>query len=99
MRARRLGSSPLTRGKLAERGDENVERRLIPAHAGKTGRSLILAVSAAAHPRSRGENVALAEGVGPAMGSSPLTRGKPATCLRRACDSRLIPAHAGKTRQ
>ena len=51
-----MGSSPLTRGKLACRSPSHLLPRLIPAHAGKTpprrpGRGWW-----GAHPRSRGEN-------------------------------------------
>ena len=35
--------------------------------------------------------------VGIAMGSSPLTRGKPREEMKRFLAQRLIPAHAGKT--
>ena len=50
------GSSPLTRGKLlADRGPFR-RRRLIPAHAGKTGRLVVGCPLLGAHPRSRGEN-------------------------------------------
>ena len=93
------GSSPLTRGKLGAVVDELIDGRLIPAHAGKTSSKSRGTSKRRAHPRSRGENVALAEGVGPAMGSSPLTRGKP--LLEDAADTgeRLIPAHAGKTKR
>ena len=50
------GSSPLTRGKPFIRDDADLESRLIPAHAGKTGLVLNVHVSPPAHPRSRGEN-------------------------------------------
>ena len=51
-----------------------------------------------AHPRSRGENLwsagkSLIDG-----GSSPLTRGKRGAEAAQGALSRLIPAHAGKTR-
>ena len=91
------GSSPLTRGKLAAEGLDRRAARLIPAHAGKTGRPRALAYASAAHPRSRGENVeGEAKGVD-ACGSSPLTRGKRATPRTHRRRQRLIPAHAGKT--
>ena len=71
--------------------------RLIPAHAGKTRvvRSGDSAVGA--HPRSRGENEALAASDATDKGSSPLTRGKlnSRSPMRRVRG--LIPAHAGKT--
>ena len=72
------GSSPLTRGKplLTELGE--AEDGLIPAHAGKTGCRRIQKPLVPAHPRSRGENSARALTVSCHVGSSPLTRGKPA---------------------
>ena len=51
----------------------------------------------AAHPRSRGENVTLFQCIVPSLGSSPLTRGKPALPHSVPQRPRLIPAHAGKT--
>ena len=70
------GSSPLTRGKRGPGDNRNLRRRLIPAHAGKTVRVQDRYVQVRAHPRSRGENTAIARTVTDTMGSSPLTRGK-----------------------
>ena len=92
------GSSPLTRGKLGEgRGGPGCQR-LIPAHAGKTRAWSWCRWSPAAHPRSRGENLGDDDARQGEAGSSPLTRGKlqGRTCVRRSV--RLIPAHAGKTK-
>ena len=50
------GSSPLTRGKLYPEWVKNLTRRLIPAHAGKTGGDFDRGALQEAHPRSRGEN-------------------------------------------
>ena len=50
------GSSPLTRGKRGGRRKGLDLRRLIPAHAGKTGLRTRRFLLNAAHPRSRGEN-------------------------------------------
>ena len=50
-----------------------------------------------AHPRSRGENLALLELVFGHSGSSPLTRGKPDDQHHECQHEGLIPAHAGKT--
>ena len=91
------GSSPLTRGKPGTAACISAMLGLIPAHAGKTRSISHDSPPSAAHPRSRGENEALAASDATDKGSSPLTRGK-----RRAvypADSRagLIPAHAGKT--
>ena len=70
---------------------------LIPAHAGKTRWILSIQNSPPAHPRSRGENFQTLGSTVSAVGSSPLTRGKPALAGKGADDLGLIPAHAGKT--
>ena len=70
---------------------------LIPAHAGKTGRRCPPWGPTGAHPRSCGENRFTICRRRPALGSSPLTRGKHRRPLRRRPEIRLIPAHAGKT--
>ena len=72
-------------------------RRLIPAHAGKTSASGDQTRPPGAHPRSRGENVALSGVIAKAEGSSPLTRGKLQRRPVRPQRPGLIPAHAGKT--
>ena len=92
------GSSPLTRGKPLTRRNLAPTCRLIPAHAGKTRNRLIPPQLQEAHPRSRGENDRCDCRVDLVKGSSPLTRGK---LLLECCGrsrTRLIPAHAGKTR-
>ena len=96
--ARRRGSSPLTRGKRPRHPRPRPGLRLIPAHAGKTGRRDSGRVWQAAHPRSRGENPAARRRVLIKHGSSPLTRGKHAVPLQALQVLGLIPAHAGKTR-
>ena len=91
------GSSPLTRGKLRRRGCPRCQRRLIPAHAGKTARSRPQRPRCRAHPRSRGENGQDGHDEGAPAGSSPLTRGKLLQLQSCQNHERLIPAHAGKT--
>ena len=91
------GSSPLTRGKPRRRARRGRVRRLIPAHAGKTGRAVASGEVGEAHPRSRGENALRFARSRPRCGSSPLTRGKPLARSRDRDPRRLIPAHAGKT--
>ena len=54
---RRCGSSPLTRGKHLVTRSVLVSSGLIPAHAGKTPVQQGALGLAAAHPRSRGENL------------------------------------------
>ena len=92
------GSSPLTRGKPPTNVAELVLHRLIPAHAGKTMPSRPFVCTLRAHPRSRGENSAARSFCSLAAGSSPLTRGKQVPVTHAPDPSRLIPAHAGKTR-
>ena len=91
------GSSPLTRGKRRAGHVGGRRTRLIPAHAGKTTRSLKPSTGSRAHPRSRGENCDRSRTRPSVEGSSPLTRGKQTACGRPAAAARLIPAHAGKT--
>ena len=91
------GSSPLTRGKPGVISPPSVVKRLIPAHAGKTGRRIMPAHGLGAHPRSRGENAIRAPKVGLSGGSSPLTRGKLILGINEKAQGGLIPAHAGKT--
>ena len=97
-RDRRNGSSPLTRGKPGGPRRVPARRRLIPAHAGKTGLRDRTRAGYRAHPRSRGENITSAVKPRPDDGSSPLTRGKRVPRGLGGWRSGLIPAHAGKTR-
>ena len=73
----RGGSSPLTRGKPTRRSRARSPTRLIPAHAGKTARTVVSSGWHRAHPRSRGENRDIFKFYEKPPGSSPLTRGKP----------------------
>ena len=93
------GSSPLTRGKRQGPRAHVLRRRLIPAHAGKTGVLSVGEVDRGAHPRSRGENTRRSALQSVGGGSSPLTRGKLAWDGFGASALGLIPAHAGKTEQ
>ena len=92
------GSSPLTRGKLDRRGRLEGCAGLIPTHAGKTPGAFGHQDQRRAHPHSRGENSARAAAIGPLLGSSPLTRGKPLLRGNSLSFRGLIPTHAGKTR-
>ena len=92
------GSSPLTRGKPDNHGDQWRDRGLIPAHAGKTPWTASACPPSQAHPRSRGENSYRGKRDFDGRGSSPLTRGKPARASLSRSGLGLIPAHAGKTR-
>ena len=72
----KVGSSPLTRGKLTGADVWGGTERLIPAHAGKTGPRAGIVFAWEAHPRSRGENRFSPPDWPDVSGSSPLTRGK-----------------------
>ena len=91
------GSSPLTRGKPCQHRAPVPHAGLIPAHAGKTARRRCPCANAAAHPRSREENLWEDRIRALEHGSSPLTRGKHSCPPRSQSTARLIPAHAGKT--
>ena len=91
------GSSPLTRGKLLFESEDRPREGLIPAHAGKTMRSLSYIAIWWAHPRSRGENPKSVSEMMMSVGSSPLTRGKHRPARHHRAFQWLIPAHAGKT--
>ena len=93
------GSSPLTRGKLQSWLSSTVANGLIPAHAGKTLALPWRIWGPSAHPRSRGENGFGGDAPACAAGSSPLTRGKQGVPRLLDWSFRLIPAHAGKTRE
>ena len=70
---------------------------LIPAGAGRTASTAGAASRRRAHPRWRGEDVARAENIIRARGSSPLARGGPAPTTKGGRTTRLIPAGAGRT--
>ena len=91
------GSSPLTRGKRVPGCEVLRDAGLIPAHAGKTPSRAPRPHGGWAHPRSRGENAAIAAMTRKIGGSSPLTRGKRSRAISRQSRRGLIPAHAGKT--
>ena len=92
-----MGSSPRGRGKLEGVQHEVLGQGLIPARAGKTRRPCGRSRGNRAHPRAGGENCAGLGAQGPAWGSSPRERGKPADRAGRLAVGGLIPARAGKT--
>ena len=94
---RRLGSSPLARGKRTHATSAPMASGLIPARAGKTRRARAQHSWVRAHPRSRGENRSGTRRGPHAQGSSPLARGKPAGHPEEEGHRGLIPARAGKT--
>ena len=69
------GSSPLARGLQVNELLTFLDRGIIPARAGFTGRLCIPAPVLGDHPRSRGVYVTTSLGWPPTAGSSPLARG------------------------
>ena len=92
------GSSPHTRGALAEVDPGQVGPRIIPAYAGSTCRSRRRRPGRSDHPRIRGEHVDVAEQPHQCLGSSPHTRGARAPWASGSSGLRIIPAYAGSTR-
>ena len=96
-RRRHRGSSPHMRGTHSSSQDTNLERGIIPAHAGntyyKTRKNYLLRD----HPRTCGEH---SQNPNPAQrmtGSSPHMRGTHAALMFDADCAGIIPAHAGNT--
>ena len=85
------------RGKLLKTSASRRDARLIPAHAGKTVNIPHCICEEPAHPRACGENREIEFFGWYEQGSSPRMRGKQAEKLTHLEQSRLIPAHAGKT--
>ena len=73
------GSSPLTRGTRNRAKVRSCAWRFIPAYAGNTRDGAQIQGRRAVHPRLRGEHVFRSSGKPTVDGSSPLTRGTPAT--------------------
>ena len=90
------GSSPLTRGKQDAITRAVPFSRLIPAHAGKTTGPCSGEWNQRAHPRSRGENRNGHATGQIALGSSPLTRGKPPAGWRARTSLRAHPRSRGE---
>ena len=94
---RRFGSSPLSRGIQGLPESIDARFRIIPALAGNTTTSDMVAYDLPDHPRSRGEYLTIPGVQGVHTGSSPLSRGihMPGIALVRG--DGIIPALAGNT--
>ena len=93
------GSSPHTRGTPSVWVSSPRSCRLIPAHAGNSLKGSRSLRRPPAHPRTRGELGALRSRYQAAAGSSPHTRGTRAKPVTLVTVKRLIPAHAGNSRE
>ena len=91
------GSSPRMRGKLACPAHYLSVRRIIPAHAGQTMSTLIIACRYSDHPRACGANEGTTRKHARPHGSSPRMRGKQQRGGDVGRARRIIPAHAGQT--
>ena len=92
-----LGSSPHTRGALAERQFARPFLRIIPPYAGSTCPRCHSRRRGQDHPRIRGEHIPEAPVFGADVGSSPHTRGAPLFARAHDGDVGIIPAYAGST--
>ena len=90
------GSSPRVRGKAKQRCTSPMRTRIIPAGAGKRSCRRSPRCLSRDHPRGCGEKSPVVMEVVPTAGSSPRVRGKADERGGRRCDSRIIPAGAGK---
>ena len=96
---RKKGSPPHTRGKGISRLRLSAWRRITPAHAGKSEHVFGIIKCFRDHPRTRGEKFQLTDEVNYVSGSPPHTRGKECHALFPPVQSRITPAHAGKSRK
>ena len=92
------GSSPHARGARSSGRAWRLRSGLIPACAGSTCEAPAGYVSAAAHPRMRGEHFISTPTAPTASGSSPHARGARGVGVVDGGALRLIPACAGSTR-
>ena len=92
-----IGSSPHTRGALADKQFARPFLRIIPAYAGSTSQTFRGGRGAGDHPRIRGEHRELAIHRVEGLGSSPHTRGALTRTDLSARRWRIIPAYAGST--
>ena len=92
-----IGSSPLMRGIPTTKSLCNWNDRIIPAHAGNTGKKESLLKRKKDHPRSCGEYITSDAHNHVQKGSSPLMRGIPFCLMVLVFGARIIPAHAGNT--
>ena len=91
------GSSPHTRGLRAVYPGYLGDLRIIPAHAGFTGRPRSAGTGSSDHPRTRGVYALDPTTVQGGFGSSPHTRGLRGGGHGLGVGDGIIPAHAGFT--
>ena len=85
------------RGKQQGYSEEDFDRRITPADAGKTLIGFMVGCSAEDHPRGCGENVCLKNAKNMQIGSPPRMRGKQSPASGAFWAAGITPADAGKT--
>ena len=91
------GSPPHTRGKAQAPAQASPERRITPAHAGKSFGGCCRIHGRWDHPRTRGEKSYCQLYSFLFIGSPPHTRGKVKLYSYASNGNRITPAHAGKS--
>ena len=94
---RASGSPPRMRGKHFMNAYQAGQKRITPAHAGKTDVRARHKRRKTDHPRACGENAGRQAAAQQGLGSPPRMRGKPAEKAAAERWERITPAHAGKT--
>ena len=97
LRSENGGSPPRMRGKPPQSLSMQRILRITPAHAGKTGKKLLCGEYTSDHPRACGENSSTRRVHFRQSGSPPRMRGKQTVSLIVIPQTRITPAHAGKT--
>ncbi len=85
------------RGKRRKDTNIGLQRRITPAHAGKTPARPYLHTLSQDHPRACGENNIDSVSSVNYQGSPPRMRGKHSSSKSSSTSVRITPAHAGKT--
>ena len=93
-----MGSPPHVRGKGVSTGFARAYPRITPAYAGKRADAGWIWSRPPDHPRVCGEKLPPACCFWPSLGSPPRMRGKGKWRGKRAEQSRITPAYAGKSR-
>ena len=93
----KVGSPPRMRGKDCSFTNDTGYPGITPAHAGKSPRRPGRAAIYQDHPRACGEKLTLSCAVKIVLGSPPRMRGKVKLFSERLRNTRITPAHAGKS--
>ena len=93
------GLSPHMRGKRQNTEARGSPRGSIPAHAGETSASMVMASRSRVYPRTCGGNYGFNPVNNEGLGLSPHMRGKPTVTFSAPTSGGSIPAHAGETKR